>query len=239
MTEAFGPSPDTRDERAVLVEAIQARLSSHTPARRERGEARALGRKATATRAALLQAAHDAFVERGYRGVAIGEISERAGVGLGTFYQYFRDRADVITALVAEAVEGLAAAVTASFGDLADGRAGLHQAFRGYVEHYAATASFQAVWEDLTHSDDHFGALRRDLGRLFTAAVEAQLVSAGAVGEARTDLDPRLVSESIAAMVDRQCYLTFVVGDPGRPPLAPAELAHALAEIAADGARLP
>lgn len=227
------------EEIQQLVDAIQDRLASHRPVRREKGATRTLGRKATATRATLLRAAHDVFVEHGYRSVAIVEIAERAGVSLGTFYQYFRDRDDVITALVADSVEDLAAAAAISFDVLADGRDGFHRAFAAYVAHYATTATFQAVWEDVTHSDAHFAALRRDLGRLFTAAVEAHLETAAAEGRARKDLDLRLVAESIGSMVDRQCYLSFVVGDPERPPPCPAELARVLAELAADGARLP
>jgi AcrR family transcriptional regulator len=57
---------------------------------------------AEATRtAALATAALRLFLDRGVEAVTIDEIASRAGLAKGTFYTYFRDKADVVEALLA------------------------------------------------------------------------------------------------------------------------------------------
>jgi len=48
--------------------------------------------KGIATRAAILDAAHDVFKSTGYYGASVSEISRRCGFSMGTFYQYFRNK---------------------------------------------------------------------------------------------------------------------------------------------------
>jgi AcrR family transcriptional regulator len=50
----------------------------------------------------LLDAAGDEFGARGYHETAISHITQRAGVGLGTFYVYFKSKEEVFRALVAD-----------------------------------------------------------------------------------------------------------------------------------------
>jgi len=50
----------------------------------------------------LLDAAGEEFGTRGYHETAISNITTRAGVGLGTFYVYFKSKEEVFRALVAD-----------------------------------------------------------------------------------------------------------------------------------------
>jgi AcrR family transcriptional regulator len=50
----------------------------------------------------LLDAAGEEFGARGYHETAISHITQRAGVGLGTFYVYFKSKEEVFRALVAD-----------------------------------------------------------------------------------------------------------------------------------------
>ncbi len=51
-------------------------------------------------KAALVQAAYELFLAKGTGDTVISDITERAGVAKGTFYLYFRDKEDVIEAVV-------------------------------------------------------------------------------------------------------------------------------------------
>ena len=51
--------------------------------------------------AALATAALRLFLDRGVEAVTIDEIASRAGLAKGTFYTYFRDKGDVVEALLA------------------------------------------------------------------------------------------------------------------------------------------
>lgn len=57
-------------------------------------------RRTEQTRARLLDAALAVFLERGYDGASLGEITKRADLGTGTYYLYFRDKRSIYEALI-------------------------------------------------------------------------------------------------------------------------------------------
>jgi AcrR family transcriptional regulator len=57
-------------------------------------------RRTERTRARLLDAALELFLERGYDSPSIAEITERADLGAGTYYLHFRDKRGLYEALV-------------------------------------------------------------------------------------------------------------------------------------------
>src|SRR5215510_13871781 len=50
-------------------------------------------------REAILAAALELFVERGFFGTAVPEIADRAGVGAGTIYRYFESKEALVNAI--------------------------------------------------------------------------------------------------------------------------------------------
>jgi AcrR family transcriptional regulator len=58
-----------------------------------------MGRGIGDKREAIMSAALDLFVERGFFGTAVPEIAERAGVGAGTIYRYFDSKEALVNAL--------------------------------------------------------------------------------------------------------------------------------------------
>jgi AcrR family transcriptional regulator len=65
-------------------------------------------KKRSRTRQGLLDAALEVLAESG-EGFSLGEVAARAGVSHGTFYNYFRDRDELMDALVPYSVEAFAA----------------------------------------------------------------------------------------------------------------------------------
>jgi AcrR family transcriptional regulator len=55
--------------------------------------------KGMATRAAILDTAHQVFRETGYYGSSISEITRRCGISMGNFYQYFKNKEQVFLEL--------------------------------------------------------------------------------------------------------------------------------------------
>lgn len=191
--------------RAVL-EAVESVASGLV--RREGGEEHPLGAKAVRTRARLLRAARDVFAERGYQASSVGTITEQAGVGAGTFYQYFRDRSDVLAALVGEGV--LLALADIRRWDATEGRDGLRNIVHAFVAGYAANAGFQGVWEEVSHVEPALADLRRSLTDLYVAGFQAELERAGDRGLVRPSLDAAETARALTAMVDRYCFQVFV-----------------------------
>ena len=57
--------------------------------------------QAVETRERMLRAAAEVLAERGYEAASVGAITTRAGIGLGTFYLYFRNKEDAFAQVFA------------------------------------------------------------------------------------------------------------------------------------------
>jgi AcrR family transcriptional regulator len=81
-------------------------------------------------RAAILDAALDLFVERGYHGTAVPAVAERAGVGAGTIYRYFKSKEDLVNTLYRQSKQELATHVLAGIAPTGAPREQFHQLWR-------------------------------------------------------------------------------------------------------------
>jgi AcrR family transcriptional regulator len=81
----------------------------------------------------ILEAAVTLFRGRGYRAVRLDDLAERAGVSVGTVYNYYRTKGDILIATVALEVEEV---VALGEGIVADPPRGAEQALLALVYHY-------------------------------------------------------------------------------------------------------
>jgi AcrR family transcriptional regulator len=79
-------------------------------------------RRQAKTRADLINAAREIIAERGLNELRISDVTERADVAFGTFYNQFKTKDDIVEAVVAETIVGLAASIEESpaFADPAE-----------------------------------------------------------------------------------------------------------------------
>jgi len=148
-------------------------------------------RVVTDKREAILDAALDLFVERGFFGTAVPEIADRAGVGAGTIYRYFDSKEALVNAIYRQQKTQWGHLVLADFPVAAPTR----EQFRLLWMRMAtwATANPKAfIFMELHHHqrylDDESRALEERMLGLFTAVV----VSAQARGELKAG-PPRLL----------------------------------------------
>ena len=212
------------DPRTRVLAAIE---SATTPSRRDGDVEVPLGRKATRTRLSLLEAAYTLFTRDGYAATSVSDIAAQAGVSLGAFYQYFRDRADIMAALVGDGAKQMLED-TERVWRPAEGREGVHRTLLAFVTHYRDTAGFQKVWEEVTHVDAELADVRRELVRTFTSGVEAALRRGQEDGTIRKDLDAAHAAIALTSMVDRTCYVRFVLDQRGHRV---AEVAESLTDL--------
>lgn len=198
--------------------------------RREGDRELPLGPKAARTRTAILDAAKELFAAHGYQATSVGDVAAAAGVSLGAVYQYFRDRSDLVAAL-------LQAQVTRMLGQTdtrwraSEGRAGLYRVLYNFVASYAERAELAGVWEEVCHVDDDLADLRRTLSRVFTGVVANELRRAAHEGLLRADLDPDLAATALSGMVDRYCYVTYAFDPPDDGAPSAEESAELLTEL--------
>lgn len=99
-------------------------------------------RKAELTRRRILDAAREQMAHGGAESVTIQAITDRADIGLGTFYNYFKSRDEVIDAVIFDVVESLGRrldALTAGMPDAAE-------IYSFSLRHLMHTAVSDPVW---------------------------------------------------------------------------------------------
>ncbi len=95
----------------VAPRGVPSQRTKRAPPPSRREEARALFRNA------ILDAAEEVLAERGLHGARIQDIADRARMAVGTIYNYFGQKDDVLHALLEERTAELTAALAAAPGD--------------------------------------------------------------------------------------------------------------------------
>ena len=198
--------------------------------RRDGDQELPLGPRARATRTAILHAAAAEFSEHGYANTSVAQVAAAAGVSLGTVYQYFRDRADLIVVLVRGRVASRMNAAEVGW-KAGDGVDGLERMLKNFIGAYAEVAALAAVWEEVVHVEPELADLRRRLGRQFTNAVEAELKRAQRKNLVRDGIAADIAARALTSMVDRFCFVTYVFDPPDAGPPSPVEAARELAAL--------
>ncbi len=128
----------------------------------------------------LLDAAGEEFGARGYHETAISHITTRAGVGLGTFYVYFKSKEEVFRALVADmgarTRHALSESVRGAHDRLEAERLGI-QAYLDFVRTHRSL--YRVVMEAQFVAPEAY----REYYRVFAEAYRQELAQAAARGE--------------------------------------------------------
>lgn len=196
-------------------------------------QGRPLTKRGAATRAKLLVAAEEVFAELGYHEASIVKITERAGIGLGTFYLYFDTKQSIFEALVvdlnrrvrhsmAEAMEGATTRLEAE-------RAG----FRGF---FAFTAEHPALYRVVREAEFVSPQMLRLHYTRIVEGYRAGLQKARAAGEIG-DVDPEITAWALMGMGELigMRYLLWEREDSGGPAQLPDEVLDALMTFVRDG----
>ena len=99
----------TREATVTMPSDDEPRTLQTTPSRVERRKEK--------TRNALLMVALDLFQEKGIYWTKIEDITERADIGKGTFYQYFQTKEDLLEVLLQQGLNELLSRIQAAVRD--------------------------------------------------------------------------------------------------------------------------
>lgn len=152
------------------------------------------------TRAAILQASRDLFLQRGFNGTPINAITEACGISRAGFYTYFKDKREIFDVLGRTAYHDVLNVIghcgTAVRSNDAEAISEWVREYFGYMDRHGAFVTAAAH----TAPDDE--AFRRSRNHMMTRA-------AWKLGQAiRADgpHSPEVIGVTVMGMLDRAWY---------------------------------
>lgn len=149
----------------------------------------------------MLAAARDLIAERGSDAMKIGEVAERAGVSIGSLYQFFPDKSAIIRALAERFTAENRACIDAELADVSSEQ-DLLAAFARLVDAYYAICLAQPVMRDIWSSTQVDNTLR-----------ELELADSRASTEALASVWRRLRPERDPAELTSAAFLIWQLGE--------------------------
>ncbi len=176
-----------------------------------------LTKRGEATRRKLLEAAEEIFAELGYHEASVTKLTERAQVGLGTFYLYFDGKKQIFEELVVDlnrrVRHAMAEAMPGARNRIEAERAGFEGFFRFTAQH---PALYRVVREAEFVSPE---MLRLHYTRI-VEGYEEGLRAAQLAGDVDTELDPEVTAWALmgAGELIGMRYLLWERDSEGNPP---------------------
>jgi AcrR family transcriptional regulator len=150
----------------------------------------------------ILAAATDLFRTQGYDAVRIEDIAEAAEVSVGTFYNYFQTKGDILVAIVSLEVEEV---LLAGAAVVRDPPRRVEQALTHLVEAYfdhSVVYLTKEMWRtamglSILNPDTPFSRRYSDLDGLLRDQVCSLIIALQARGRVRPDLDASALGEAV------------------------------------------
>lgn len=146
---------------------------------------------ATDKREAIMHAALELFVERGFFGTAVPEIAEKAGVGAGTIYRYFESKEALVNALYRQEKQRFAERVISDFPQAIIARE-LFRTMWMRMAKFAVENPHPFIFLELHHHASYLDAESRALELRMLELFTSVVTSAQARGELKAG-PPRLL----------------------------------------------
>jgi AcrR family transcriptional regulator len=108
------------------------------------------------TRQRLLTAAHQLIVQKGVAGLRIAEITQEAGVALGSFYNHFATKEELVEAVVSEALASLAGEIIPPEPGRGDAAIAAITALRRFVRLGYEDVPFSRLLVNLSRGEEVF-----------------------------------------------------------------------------------
>ena len=170
----------------------------------------------------IIEAAAELFREAGYEGAKIEAIAAQAEVSIGTIYNYYENKGDILGAIVSlevnevlNAGRGVVARPPANVGDALDTLIGI------YIEHslhYLSKEMWrQAMAISTQLPDSPFGQVYTALDRSLTEQIRALIARLQELGLVRQDIDGAALGELIFNNMNMM-FIEFVKRDEARIP---------------------
>lgn len=169
--------------------------------------------RSAATRARILAAGAEVFGEHGYAAGTTNRIAERAGLSIGSLYQYFSNKDAILVQLMRDHVEAGVGEIARRLGDVAGLPEGLEERVALFVDaamanHAGNPRLHRVLFEESPVPAD----LRAELDRAEAWAVD--VVASMLAEEPSVDVDdPRLAAYVVVSTIESLTHRYVAGGD--------------------------
>jgi len=165
--------------------------------------------KSEITRARILDAAHDVFLEKGYHRTKVVDIIERTGCGHGTFYDYFKSKDDVLLAILEDFVRELVRLGESSrvlMQRIAfDDYDAIRILLRGINEVFDRHGDLNNVYIEAALENPLFGEIYSNFHRVFSGILEDKIREMQEAGKCE-GMNARVASQILVTLVGFTSY---------------------------------
>ena len=168
------------------------------------------------TRQKLIDAAEHVFGGAGYHQAGIAELTQRAGVGLGTFYLYFPDKHAIFADLVRTLNHRLRADIQAAIGGLDDR---VDQEIAGFDAFFEFLERHRNLYQVIRQAESVDPSLHRWHYETMAKGYVRGLRAAQVRGQISKDLDPESVAFALMGVAEA-FGMRWVHWDKKRPSAA-------------------
>jgi AcrR family transcriptional regulator len=187
---------------------------------------RSLRAKGMATRAAILEAAHQVFKENGYYGSSVSEITRRCGISMGNFYLYFKNKEQLFLELNNLIISRFIARTGSLPPPDHPFKERLREAIRLLYDHTRENFAFHRILGESELTDRVTVAYYETLARFYRNffLAEAQRGSIRA-------LDPAVIAYGLIGI----CYFNSLDWGPAEKKLPPSQTVDSITALALGG----
>lgn len=169
------------------------------------------GAKRSKTEAAIKDAARRVLARDGYVNAKIGDIAEEAGKAIGSFYQYFKNKEELLLALADEFRIALRDNISPPCSIDEDPFENLRQMLLSFWRVYRAHGAVAVAVFQASMVDESFAAIWREIRAEGIRVSSTRIRLAQRLGYC-TGVDPEIAGSSLCSMIEFTCY-NWVVGN--------------------------
>ncbi|MEO1110518.1 MAG: TetR family transcriptional regulator [Pseudomonadota bacterium] len=199
-------------------------MTQEKPARRSQADRRA------ETRAKLIDAARELFVETGFADTATPDIVHKAGVTRGALYHHFKDKTDLFRALAEEEAKAIADHIDRATHDIADPELAMQTGSDAFFEAMLVPGRVRLLMEEAPAVLGHTSAVALTRANGSAELREGLTRALPDASQARIDALTNLLS----AAFDRAALEIAYGGDPSAYKAAMHQLVGQVLGIEAD-----
>jgi AcrR family transcriptional regulator len=179
-----------------------------------------------ATRAAILDTAHQVFKESGYYGASVSEITRRCGISMGNFYLYFKNKEQLFLELNDLIISRFIARTGSLPPESRPFEERLREAVRLLYDHTRENFAFHRILGESELSDRVTIAYYEILARVYRNFFRAEIQR----GRIRA-LDPAVIAYGLIGI----CYFNSLDWGPGEKGLSPSQTVDSIIALALKG----